>query len=413
MTSTRTVEFPDTASGVLDELRVEQDTLAAAEVRKLRLVVAWAAMHSADSIVGAVDGVVGAGAADGRTRLAGGRGVLRPGARDHPRVSPTTPPVATCGTRSSWPTGSRRSTTASSVGSAGVAGPSDRPADLLPPPGRSGFVDTHLAPVAAKAGPAAIVRLVEEARVRFDPEEAELRRLDAAEHRCLDIDLQNTGYDGTVAITGNLDYADARDLEAAVSAGAEELAGLGVKESVHVRRSMALGVMARNQLTLDLNTGAPEGGKRVKARQVVIHVHLAEPPRQPGRPGRGDRPPRRTGVGRAGRGVVHPPRHPGHHPTRHRPQGQPAAPRRTRSPTGSATTSSSATPPACSPSARGTRDAATSTTSSPGTTAEKPPQPTSPRSAARHHRLKTTGGWTYQRQPDGTYTWTTRHGRQA
>ena len=28
----------------------------------------------------------------------------------------------------------------------------------------------------------------------------------------------------------------------------------------------------------------------------------------------------------------------------------------------------------------------------------------------RHHRLKTHGGWTYQRLPDGDIEWTTRHG---
>jgi hypothetical protein len=29
----------------------------------------------------------------------------------------------------------------------------------------------------------------------------------------------------------------------------------------------------------------------------------------------------------------------------------------------------------------------------------------------RHHRLKTFTAWTYHRNPDGSYTWTSPHGR--
>ena len=43
-----------------------------------------------------------------------------------------------------------------------------------------------------------------------------------------------------------------------------------------------------------------------------------------------------------------------------------------------------------------------------------PPGQTRPDNLAplcrRHHRRKTTGGWTYQRQPEGTYHWTDPHG---
>jgi hypothetical protein len=47
MTST----VPDDASGLVAALRDEQQVINRAEVRKLRLAVAWAAMHSTDSLM--------------------------------------------------------------------------------------------------------------------------------------------------------------------------------------------------------------------------------------------------------------------------------------------------------------------------------------------------------------------------
>jgi hypothetical protein len=45
-----------------------------------------------------------------------------------------------------------------------------------------------------------------------------------------------------------------------------------------------------------------------------------------------------------------------------------------------------------------------------------PPGQTRPENLAplcrRHHRCKTAGRWRYQRNPDGTYTWTSPHGRR-
>ncbi|ANH40200.1 hypothetical protein I601_3801 [Nocardioides dokdonensis FR1436] len=101
------------------------------------------------------------------------------------------------------------------------------------------FVDQHLAPVAATLSYAGIDRLVEEARARFDPEEAEERLLIAAETRNLAIHLASATaggqqVDGTVDITGCLDLADALDL-----------------------------------------TG-DDSAARVPARQVVLNVHLTD-----------------------------------------------------------------------------------------------------------------------------------------
>ena len=62
-------------------------------------------------------------------------------------------------------------------------------------------------------------------------------------------------FEGTVWVQAEVDLADALDLDTALSAGAARLADLGSAASLDVRRSEALGEMARHQLSLDLNTG--------------------------------------------------------------------------------------------------------------------------------------------------------------
>ena len=104
------------------------------------------------------------------------------------------------------------------------------------------------------------------------------------------IEHQQVSFDGTSQIHGELDLADALDLDAALAQGAEALRALGSTESLDVRRSMAAGQIARNQLALDLTattgwsssersertdeTTTPD--RRPKPRQVVLHVHLSE-----------------------------------------------------------------------------------------------------------------------------------------
>ncbi|MBZ5740625.1 HNH endonuclease signature motif containing protein [Nocardioides mangrovi] len=111
------------------------------------------------------------------------------------------------------------------------------------------FVDAHISPVIGHSTWAQLERTVEEARVRFDPAEAEARRIAAAEDRHFDIDLAHVTYDGVVHVDGDLDLADATLLDEAVTTGAAELAALGSLESLHVRRSQAAGLLARRALS--------------------------------------------------------------------------------------------------------------------------------------------------------------------
>ncbi|MQW75245.1 HNH endonuclease [Nocardioides sp. dk4132] len=138
------------------------------------------------------------------------------------------------------------------------------------------FVDRQLAAVVGQISWAGIERLVDQARVMFDPEGAEKQRREAADSRRFDVHTREATHDGTVHVEGVLDLADALDLDTAIRQGAEELSALGSTESLDVRRSMAAGELARRQLTLDLRAEAGDGAASVvKPRRVVIHVHLS------------------------------------------------------------------------------------------------------------------------------------------
>ncbi|WP_323792172.1 HNH endonuclease signature motif containing protein [Nocardioides sp.] len=133
------------------------------------------------------------------------------------------------------------------------------------------YVDQMLAPTLRSCSYAQIERTVAQAIDLYDPEEAERRRRKAADDRDFQIHLgqRNNPTDGTVDVTGTLSTEDALDLEAAVKQGAKTLGDLGCGKSLGARRSMAVGEMARQQLTLDLEAGGDTGG-----RGVVIYAHI-------------------------------------------------------------------------------------------------------------------------------------------
>ena len=143
-------------------------------------------------------------------------------------------------------------------------------------------VDAHLAPVAHRCSYAQISRLVDEAQVRYDPDTARARAAEKAEHRHLDIDTHQVSYDGTCQVHGELDLADALDLDHALDHGARHLATLGATETHAVLRTRAAGELARHDLTLTYPTPDQDPdqdrtpGKAPKRRQVILHVHLSD-----------------------------------------------------------------------------------------------------------------------------------------
>jgi hypothetical protein len=139
------------------------------------------------------------------------------------------------------------------------------------------YVDTMLAPVLHSCSFAQIERTVAVAIDQHDPEEAERRRVRAADGRRFDVHLGNRGggTDGTVEVSGTLDTADALDLEQAVRQGAKTLGDLGCEEPLDVRRSMAVGEMARNQLALDLSGDGDDSVDTQGGRGVTIYAHTS------------------------------------------------------------------------------------------------------------------------------------------
>ncbi len=124
------------------------------------------------------------------------------------------------------------------------------------------YVDRHVAHVAHKIRPVTVDRLVEEATARFMPDRAEQARRDAADRRGFTIDHRQVSFAGTSQVYGELDLADALDLDAAIGGIAGQLGDLGCGESLDVRRSMAAGELARRHLALDLTTRPPGSAGR-------------------------------------------------------------------------------------------------------------------------------------------------------
>ena len=144
-------------------------------------------------------------------------------------------------------------------------------------PEAASFVDRQVAHVAHRVGPVILERLVEEAMARFMPHTAEERRVAGADRRRFVVDHRQVSFSGTSLVYGELDLADAIDLDAAVTARAAQLAALGATEGLDARRAAAVGEIARRDLMLDLETDEvdPRAGSGVRgSRETVLYLHL-------------------------------------------------------------------------------------------------------------------------------------------
>jgi hypothetical protein len=138
------------------------------------------------------------------------------------------------------------------------------------------WVDAQVAPFAHRTGPGQVQRTVETAIATFMPEFAAERRDRAAEQRYFAIDADQVSFAGTARVHGELDLADALDLEDAVRAGATQLAELGCEDSLDVRRAAAVGMLARGEQALDFERDRVPATRSARGRQVVLYVHLSE-----------------------------------------------------------------------------------------------------------------------------------------
>ena len=284
MTSTAAVPERDTASAVLAFARDRRATADAAEADLLGAACAWADLHPAESIGDAV----------------------RFGDTPVPVAGPGAPLVAEfCVAEFAAAVGMPTETGKAYLGEAlelrhrlpntwARVRSGELPAwrarriaraTIALSPAAAGFVDDQVAGFAHRIRPSGVDRLVEEAIVRFMPEEARRRREAAADGRHAHVHTHQVSFEGTVWVEAEVDLADALDLDTALSEGAARLADLGSTASLDVRRSEALGQMARHQLALDLDTSPDTGTEtetpaptpgRTPGRQVVLHVHLSD-----------------------------------------------------------------------------------------------------------------------------------------
>ncbi|WP_210440250.1 HNH endonuclease signature motif containing protein [Nocardioides xinjiangensis] len=153
-------------------------------------------------------------------------------------------------------------------------------------PEAAAYVDSQVAAVASRIGPAQLDRLVAETIERYDldavdpstdPEDGYLH-VDPS-HATLHSD--DVHYAGMMRFEAELDIADALDLDRALARGAETLKGFGSEAPLDARRSAALGDLARTQTALDLFAhGAAVAGTTKTAdglpvaREVVLHAHF-------------------------------------------------------------------------------------------------------------------------------------------
>src|SRR5690625_6311901 len=111
------------------------------------------------------------------------------------------------------------------------------------------YVDRHLDQGGARFTRPHIQRLIDEARLRYTPDEVAAEVAASAEQRRVEIDTRSGAHLGLAHLQACLALPDALDLEAALAQGAAQLKAAGSREPLHVRRAQALGDLARSAQT--------------------------------------------------------------------------------------------------------------------------------------------------------------------
>eukprot|EP01032_Pedospumella_encystans_P024934 gene24934-28186_t len=132
-------------------------------------------------------------------------------------------------------------------------------------------VDQAIAPIADTAGLVTVDRLIDEARLEMYAELVEIESLEALEHRHVTLDERTMGHTGIATMDIRADWADLVDFDQAVSRVADALKRDGSPESLDVRRSMAVGVLADPARALALlNSTEPPA----PSKSIVAYLHL-------------------------------------------------------------------------------------------------------------------------------------------
>lgn len=138
------------------------------------------------------------------------------------------------------------------------------------------YVDQHVAHRAGTVGLVTLDRLIDEAKLRLHAEEREIEQLEALDARYAHLYENSINHTGIAEMHLRGDWPDLKGFDEALSRVADALVTadptLG-DESLDVRRSIAVGVLADPERALALlaNAPAPKAG-----RDALLHVHLTE-----------------------------------------------------------------------------------------------------------------------------------------
>ena len=121
----------------------------------------------------------------------------------------------------------------------GMAGPADRPGDHRPHREAALFADQLIAATPRRIGQVQAARLVQEARLYFDPDRALADEEEALARR--GVWLRHGGAPATTDITMTLDTPDALLFDQTLTRIASDLRDLGDTEDLEVRRARAVG----------------------------------------------------------------------------------------------------------------------------------------------------------------------------
>ena len=247
----------DTAAAVLAAARATRANIDREEARLLALAVDWAAMHSVDSILEAE--TLAAGAYGEAGMPVAGEGA--------PLVAEFSVTEFAAALGLSTDAGKRYVGHALELGTGcprvwrRVQSGGLRPwlarriaeKTLLLSMDAAGFVDGTWRRPRTGSDPARWTGWSTRRSAATCPTKQRRRRLEHADGRYFTVESRQVhSFDGTLAVHGELDLADAMELETAIQAVAAQLKELGSTESLDVRRSMAVGELARRQLAFDL-----------------------------------------------------------------------------------------------------------------------------------------------------------------
>lgn len=173
------------------------------------------------------------------------------------------------------------------------------------------YIDRNMSLTAARHTQKGREAIIAEAKLRFMPEVVEEEEEEAKEYRGAELGWEELGHTGVVGFGAGLELPDALDLEAALSAGAEALKLLDPEAPLAVRRSWALGDLARGAVfhpeCACQNGSATERTAGRPVPQVKMYIHLTPEAFAPSRaPASGSPPVRVEGPGIPGRFVFTP-----------------------------------------------------------------------------------------------------------